>query len=182
MKHISGLLHFNQTPSQRRFDPVPPKRAAAIKPIDDGTFILPLQQSFIKNNRIMSSTCRLIALLSGWAGQGAPIETTQGILAKHIGRSVRQVQRMLNDACREGYLSYSYTKSRIGMITGIKIFLRLGFIRKSKPSKQVERPINQGTTQRSDTNGNPLYYTKDTDLESRLRSLSRAMGMGTCLE
>ena len=53
----------------------------------------------------MDSTARMVSLLAGWAGQGTAIETTQGIIARHIGKSVRQVQRMLLDAWREGYLN-----------------------------------------------------------------------------
>ena len=122
----------------------------------------------------MDSTARLVALLSGWAGQGAPVETTQGILAKHIGKSVRQVQRMLADAWREGYLTYAYTKSRIGMITGIKIYLRLERIRKQKDG---EKRRNPATTKTTDTNRNCLYYKKDEGLTERLKRLSTAMGI-----
>ncbi len=97
MYHISNTL----LPSRgggRNFGYVPPSRAKAIEPEDNGLFILPMKQCFMKNRRIMDSTARMVSLLAGWAGQGTSIETTQGIIAKHIGKSVRQVQRMLLDA------------------------------------------------------------------------------------
>lgn len=180
MKHISQALFGTSNFSgaggaTRTFAPIPVSRGNAIEPTDKGTFILPLKQSFMKNRRIMDSTARLIALISGWAGQGGPIETTQGIIAKHLGKSVRQVQRMLDDAWREGYLTFAYTKSRIGMITGIKIFLRLERIRKA-PDKPMERR-KPGTTFMSDTNGKQINYTKDEALELQLRRLSNAIGV-----
>ena len=173
MKHLSSLLLY-QSPLARAMQGIPARRAQAIEPVDNGAFILPIKQSFIKNRRIMDSTARLVALLSGWAGQGGPVETTQGILAKHIGKSVRQVQRMLADAMREGYLVYAYTKSRIGMITGIKIYLRLERIRKQKGD---EKRRNPATTKTSDTNGNYINYKKDEGLTERLKRLSQAMGV-----
>ncbi len=36
-------------------------------------------------------------MLAGWSGHGQALETTQGIVARHIGKSVSTVQRMLLD-------------------------------------------------------------------------------------
>ncbi len=159
----------------RNFGFVPPSRAKAIEPEDNGTFILPMKQCFMKNRRIMDSTARMVSLLAGWAGQGIAIETTQGIIARHIGKSVRQVQRMLLDAWREGYLTYSYTKNRRGMITGIKIFLRFTRILKEKSMKTRTKPA---TTITSDTNRNiNIYKKKDDRVGERLRLMAKAMGL-----
>lgn len=179
MKHISqSYLNPFQLKelglSDTRFDDVPKSRSRAVEPRDNGAFIRPIKQSFIKNRRIMHSTARLIALLSGWSGYGQPIETTQGILAKHMQMSVRQIQRMLNDAIREGYLRMAYTKNRIGMITGIKLYLRFERIRKPKGVK-IRR--NLGTSMLPPNNGNNSFYKKDEALDERLRSLAGSMGV-----
>ena len=179
MKHIShNFLNPFQLKeiglSDTRFDSVPKTRSRAVEPRDNGAFILPLKQCFMKNRRIMHSTARLIALVSGWAGQGAPIETTQGILAKHMSMSVRQIQRMLNDAIREGYLRMAYTKNRMGMITGIILYLRFERIRKPNNIK-IRR--NLGTTMASYTNGNNSIYKEDNVLENRLMQLAHSMGI-----
>lgn len=184
MQQIAQAVFFNPVFSRgqgtKRFDPVPLKRLQAQRPEDNGTFILPMQQAFIKDQRIMDSTVRLISLLCGWAGNHQPIETTQGILAKHIGKSVRQIQRILNDAWRAGYLTYSYTKSRIGMITGIRIHLNYSLIRKSKNGTQKRR--TSATPLTTDTNRNSFIYKKDDALEQRLRSLSKTLGIEYPLE
>ena len=133
----------------------------------------------MKNRRIMHSTARLIALLSGWSGYGQPIETTQGILAKHMNMSVRQIQRMLNDAIREGYLRMGYTKNRLGMITGIKLFLRFERIRKPKNAK-IRRSL--GTTMAAYTNRNKFIYKKDDELEASLARLAARLGFEYAFE
>ena len=157
----------------RNFGFVPPSRANAIEPEDNGSFILPMKQCFMKNRRIMDSTARMLSLLAGWGGQGAPIETTQGIIAKHIGKCRRTVRRMLNDAWREGFLTYSYTKDRIGMITGIKVHLRLERLLKAKDMPKKRRTPDR--TPKSDTNRN-IYIKreeKSTDLDGIRDRLDR---------
>ena len=72
---------------------------------DKGSFILPMKQSVMKDARLMPGTRCMIALLSGWAGKGKDLRTTKSIIAKHLGRSVRQVYRYLKDAARAGYLT-----------------------------------------------------------------------------
>ncbi len=174
MYHISNTV----LPSRgggRNFGFVPPSRAKAIEPEDNGLFILPMKQCFMKNRRIMDSTARMISLLAGWAGQGIAIETTQGIIANHIGKSVRQVRRMLLDAWREGYLTYSYTKNRKGMITGIKVFLRFPRILKEK-TMQTRR--NQVRPLTSDTNRNKYINNRnDSGVGDRLRRMAKAMNL-----
>ena len=68
-----------------------PQRKFTQKPDDNGSYILPLKQSFMKDVRLMPGTRCMISLLVGWAGQGRDLNLTQGTIAKHIGRSVRQV-------------------------------------------------------------------------------------------
>ena len=112
-----------------------PRRKFLDAPVDNGTFIKALKQSFIRNPRMMGYTTKMIALLAGWAGDGRPITTTQSVIAKKLGRSRRQVIRYLKDAMEEGYLRYSRTKDRIGRYTGIKIWLNFGAIRRETGNK-----------------------------------------------
>ena len=150
-----------------------PKRHFYQRPEDKGSFILPLKQSFVKDARLMPGTRCLLALLVGWAGKDRDLRTTQGVLGKHIGRSVRQIYRYLKDAAREGYLTYNYTKNRIGAITGIKIFLSFDLLRPNL-KKKPKNGENQARTQLSDTN--TLLkdsYNKDVELEKRLDRFRR---------
>ncbi|SEB79477.1 hypothetical protein SAMN05192540_1563 [Maribacter dokdonensis] len=124
-----------------------PQRKFTKKPDDNGSYILPLKQSFMKDVRLMPGTRCMISLLVGWAGQGRDLNLTQGTIAKHIGRSVRQVYRYLKDAAEEGYLTYNYTKNRIGMITGIKVFLSFDLLRPT-----IKKRKFQARTQGANTN------------------------------
>jgi hypothetical protein len=119
---------------------------------DKGSYVLPLRQSFIKDARLMPGTRIMLALLVGWAGTGRPLETTQPTLAKHLQRSVRQVFRYLKDAAREGYLRYAYTKNRLGMITGLKIYLSFPLMRPDLKRKPCPKPAKPARTHRADTN------------------------------
>ena len=145
-----------------------PKRYFYERPVDNGAFVLPLKQSFIKDARLMPGTRCMLALLVGWAGKGRELKTTQKVLGKHLGRSTRQVFRYLKDAVRAGYLTYNYTKNRIGAIIGIKIFLSFDLLRPNL-KKKPENPGNKDQTQRSDTN---TYlkdsYNIDVELEEKL--------------
>ena len=132
-----------------------PARKFTQRPEDNGSFILPLKQSFMKNARLMPGTRCMIALLVGWAGKGRDLSITQATLAKHLGRSVRQVYRYLKDAAEEGYLTYNYTKNRIGMITGIKIFLSFSLLRPSLKKRKTS-----ARTHVSDTN----TFLKDNNI------------------
>lgn len=150
-----------------------PRRYFLEAPADTGTFILPVKQSFIKDPRLMPGTKCMLSLLVGWAGKGRALELTQGTIAKHIGRSVRQIYRYLKDAVREGYLTYNYTKNRLGYITGIKVFLNFDLLRHTFKKRR-----NQARTHVSDTN--PFHkdlYKKDVEIEKRLESLRIAMGV-----
>lgn len=180
MQHVSNILFSTTTSNAGKvFSRVPSSRAEAIEPEDNGTFILPMKQSFMKNRRIMDSTARMLAMLAGWAGHGNALETTQGIVARHIGKSVRTVQRMLHDAWREGYLTYAYTKNRRGMITGIRIFLRLPrILKEKKPVTAARRRRKQGATFVSDTNGNiDIKREIDPEIMARLERFAQSAGL-----
>jgi len=118
-------------------------------------------------------------MLAGWAGHGYALETTQGIVARHIGKSVRTVQRMLLDAWREGYLTYAYTKNRMGMITGIRVFLRLPrILKEKKPVVSARKRRNQGATFVSDTNRNiDIKRERDPEIMARLERFARSAGL-----
>ncbi len=161
------------------FNPDQPRRKTLTRIPDNGTFVLPLKQSFIKDVRIMPGTMRMLALLAGWSGRQdkAVIETTQGILGKHLGRSVRQIYRYLKDAMEEGYLLYSYTKNRWGYITGIKIWLNSLAIRRRPTQKKARIRRNQDRTFESDTNEKyKLIERKDDRLWEQLERFSKIAG------
>ena len=146
-----------------------PKRYFYQRLPDKGSYVLPIKQSFVKDARLMPGTRCMLALLTGWAGKGRGLRTTQGIIGKHLGRSVRQVFRYLKDAMREGYLTYNYTKNRIGAITGINIFLNFDLLRPNLKKKR-ENGRNQDRTQRSNTNTllkDCLLYTSPSPRDQR---------------
>jgi hypothetical protein len=129
-----------------------PRRFFLERPRDTGTYVLPVKQSFIKDARMMPGTRIMLMLLIGWGGRGEPVLTTQGIIAKHLKRSVRQVFRYLKDAAREGYLTYAYTKNRLGMITGLKIRLMFPLLRPNLKRKPRPTPAKPARTPMADTN------------------------------
>ena len=120
----------------------------------------------------------MLALLSGWAGQGGPIETTIGIIAKHVGRSSRMVFNYLQDAAEEGYLYYSRTKDRIGRYTGIKIRLNFFAIRhQTKPQKQSKPAQTLDMKLSAETNSKSIYTKgRDLDLDTKLERLASSFG------
>lgn len=130
-----------------------PKRKSLLCPEDNGTFVKPIKQSFVRNPRLMPMTRMMLTLLAGWNGKGqGAIKTTTGILAKHLSRSNRMVYNYLQDAMEEGYLTYSRIKDRMGYYIGIKITLNFGAIRKVyKPKHPQERQKNQETRDRKFT-------------------------------
>jgi len=146
-------------------DPFKPRRKSMDAPPDNNTFVKPIKQCFVKNPRLMPMTRLMLTLISGWAGQGGAIETTTGILAKHLGRCRRQVFRYLNDAMEEGYLFYNRTKDRIGRYTGIRVWLNFPAIRftrfrKSKTERKAAETLD--VTLNTETNGN-TYINRCTD-------------------
>lgn len=114
----------------------------------------------------MPGTARLILLLAGWSGRQEDIYTKLATIAKHLGRSVRQVQRYMKDAAEEGYLYFGYQKDRMGYITGLKIRLNPSAVfapkrtlRKARAAqKDREAQVNRDTTLPTDTNGNFLFF------------------------
>jgi hypothetical protein len=129
-----------------------PRRFFLERPADNGTYVLPVKQSFIKDARLMPGTRIMLLLLTGWGGRGEPLQTTQGTIAKHLRRSVRQVFRYIKEAAREGYLTYAYTKNRLGMITGLKIYLSFALLRPNLKRKPPAKPTKPARTPMADTN------------------------------
>lgn len=148
---IMALLPYTQLEN----DPSRPRRKSMDAPIDNQTFVKPIKQCFVKNPRLMPMTRLMLTLISGWAGNGGTIETTTGILARHIGRCRRQVFRYLKDALEEGYLSYSRTKDRAGRYTGIRIWLNfpaIRFTRYIKPKTGCKTAETVAMTLKSEIN------------------------------
>ena len=149
-------------------------------PIEKNTFVKPIRQSFVKNPRLIPMTRLMLTLLSGWAGNGGAIETTTGIIAKHLGRCRRQVFRYLKDAVEEGYLYYNRTKDRMGRYTGIRVWLNFPAIRfnTSRKSKNQSKPAEKlAMTLKSETNGKLLYNKEvDADLWERLERFASSSG------
>ena len=176
---ISTLMrykpHFVAEPN-----PSLPKRKNLVAPPDNNTFVKPIRQCFVKNPRLMPMTRIMLTLLSGWAGHGGSIETTTGIIGKHLSRCRRQVFRYLKDAVEEGYLTYSRTKDRIGRYTGIKVRLNFAAIRFSKPQKPQKTPKPAETlamTQVAETKDKYiLYKEKDDELWKKLTSFAVKLG------
>lgn len=159
------------------YDPDLPRRKNMVAPNDRDLFIKPLKQCFMKNPRLMPMTRVMLSLLSGWAGQGTALETTTGIIGKHLSRCRRQVFRYLKDAVEEGFIQYTRTKDRIGRYTGIKIWLNFAAIRYSKTKKRKKIAEKLDVTHKSETNSKHLYTLKDDDeMWTKLASLANTMG------
>lgn len=159
-----------------------PARKALSVPFDNGSFIKPLKQSFVRNPRTMPMTRIMLMMLAGWAGQGGVITTTQGILAGKLGRSVRQVIRYLQDAMEEGLLIYWPTRDAIGYYTGIKILLNFGAIRYKtkwkKAAKATKAAETQAMTLPSDTNGNHKFILGcDKEFRKEIREICLRNGI-----
>ena len=141
-----------------------PKRKNMVAPVDKGTFIKPIKQSFIKNPRTMPMTRIMLTLLAGWAGQGGCIKTTTGVIGKHLNRCRRQVFRYLQDAVEEGYITYTRTKDRMGYYTGIRIWLNFAAIRfttSCKTKMTSKTAETSDVTLKSDSNDKYIYTTKE---------------------
>lgn len=161
-------------------DPSKPKRKNLVAPPDRGLFVKPIKQCFVKNPRLMPMSKVMITLLAGWGGQGIAIETTIGIIGKHLSRCRRQVFRYLQDAVEEGYLTYSRTKDKIGRYTGVKVYLNYAAIQFSKgrkPKKSKQTAENIDVTHKSETNDKYILDTKeDEELWSKLAQLAVTFG------
>ena len=141
-----------------------PRRKSLAAPIDKGLFVKPIRQAFIKNPRLTPMTRVMLTLISGFCGHSNTIETTIGVIAKHLGRCRRQVFRYLREAQSEGYLYYSRTKDRMGLYTGIRIMLNVAAIRytpRQKPGSTPKTAENQDVTYKSETNKKYILTKKD---------------------
>lgn len=168
-----------------------PKRKSLMRPKASNRFVLPIRQSFVMDARLMPGTTRMLTLLAGWAGHGRPIDTNLSVLARHLGRSVRQIQRYLRDAAEEGYLYSRQVTNRLGYVIGLRITLSKAAIfatpkqrsaakaESSFPARDVgEYRRNQGATQESAINENIyILLDKQEPLDRKLLSLGSALGV-----
>ncbi len=132
------------------------RRKGLRRPPTSTTFVRPLRQSFIKDARLAPGATRMLCLLAGWGGRGDPIDTTLGIIGRHLQRSPRQIQRYLRDAAEEGYLVWSKVTNRLGYVVGLRIRLNGAALfapSKTQSGDATPRPRrrNPATTQVSDT-------------------------------
>ena len=159
------------------------KRKQQIRPPIGFAFVAPLNQSFIRDPRLMPGTTRMVCLLAGWGGNGRPIDTTLGAIGRNLGRSARQVQRYLRDAAEEGYLYFRKITNRIGYVIGLRIVLcKAAIFKAAKPkAHELDRPLSgrtQATTQESDINPTIHIYLDKTDpTDQKLASLGQALGI-----
>jgi len=158
-----------------------PLRKQIRVPEDKGAFIQPLKQSFIANPRLMPGSKIMIALLTGWAGNGTSIKTTVGTIGRNVNRCARQVHRYLADAQAEGYLVWSRTKDRIGYYTGIQVYLNFGAIRHFYKERTRENKSqshrNCALTYMADTKYNYLLKDQiDDDINIRLMRIAENLG------
>ncbi len=169
MKHILqiGSLSALAPYSMTAIDVTQPHRKRLPLTVGNNAFIKPVKQDFVKNARLMPGTRCMILMLMGWAGKEQALETTIGIIAKHIGRSARQVHRYLQDAIEEGYLYYSRTKDRMGYYTGIKVHLNFNALKPRYVQKKLpETRGNKDMTLKADTNSKYIYKRDNTKPES----------------
>lgn len=160
----------------------PLKRKTLEAPYDNGTFIKPIKQSFIRNPRLSPGCKIMLALLAGWAGQQTTIKTTMASIGKQISRSRRQVFRYLQDAVEEGLVLYSKTQNRMGYITGIKIWLNFGAIRHTYDRylsrKRAEYRKNQDVTHKANINPNSIFNIQtDEEMTSVLARFAQKTGL-----
>lgn len=171
MKHLSQIASvFAYTPFMAGFDDAPPtsvRRKTLAPPKASNAFVRPIRQDVMKNPRMMPMTRVIVCLLFGWAGKDQAIDTTFSILARHFGRSTRQMMRYLQDAQEEGYLTYTRRKDRIGRWIGIRIRLNFAAI-KSLPIIKIKpkSPENIAMTRESETKDKSIYKRDYTNAES----------------
>lgn len=165
------MKHLLDTPYLRRFTADlytrPHRGKSAPTPvIPNEAFVKSVRQNFVKDQNILPMTRIMILNLLGWSGRGQALETTRGIIGKHIGRSARQVSRYLADAVKAGYITYAYTKDRIGYITGLKIYLNFALIRPTPLHKKAKKTgHSRALPSMADTNTNYNYKRKNTQPE-----------------
>lgn len=159
------------------------KRKQLIRPPTGFAFVAPLNQSFIRDPRLMPGTTRMVCLLAGWGGNGRPIDTTLGAIGRNLGRSARQVQRYLRDAAEEGYLYFRKVTNRLGYVIGLRIVLcKAAIYKTAKPSRaHVHLPTSrriEATTQESDINPTiQILLDKSDPVDEKLASLGECLGI-----
>lgn len=129
-------------------------------PIDNGTFVRPIKQCFIKILRLLPGTKTLFSLLAGWGGHDA--QNDRSYPGRHPSRSTRQIYRYLIDAREEGYLFWTQTVNRSGYVNGVKIWLNFAAIFAGKREKKPKTLTIQAKTLVAETNEN-IYIDRGAD-------------------
>ena len=144
MQHISNIQLFKKlVPIEA---PAKPKRFYKQPPPINGAYTPTLKQDFLRNPRMSSGVKVMLSLLVGLDAQEKNDITTIGAISKYIGVSYSTAQRYLKEAVELGYLFYSRTKCRMGLYTGIKLYLSFSYI------KHKYDPKNGRNSARSDMN------------------------------
>lgn len=164
--YVRSILPYYEASNLK---PGQPRRKAMKVPRDDGSFVKPIKQCFVRNPRLMSMTRIMLILLTGWNGRGGVIETTTGTIARNLSRSRRMVFNYLQDAMEQGYLVYTRKKDRMGYYVGIRITLNTNAIRrkfqKRKPIKDEPKMAEiRDVKLNADTNYNSII-NRDSDKE-----------------
>ena len=163
---VRGALPYQE----RSYEPDQPRRKMLTAPPDNGTFIKPVKQCFVRNARTMPMTRLMLILLYGWAGNGGTITTTQGIIAGKIERCTRQTIRYLKDAMEEGLLIYRRTKDRMGYYTGIKIWLNFGAIRHEAKGYRACPREGGGKTYAKTAESRAMTYKSETNEKDNINT------------
>ena len=184
LSSISTILEYKPHQTRRMVDNNHPKRKTLEAIQDDGTFIKPLKQCFMRNPRLRPMTRVMLSLLSGWNGAGkGGVKTTTSIIAKHLSRSRRMVFNYLQEAVEEGYLFYTKITDKMGYYIGIKVFLNFRAIRKSF-KKPEHKDVSMQETHKirdvkysSERNTNSINkIEKDEELKEVLTRMALKIG------
>jgi len=179
---ISSIYAFKPYHEREALKPNVPKRKY-LEPVEDnGTFIKPLKQSFMRNPRLSPMTRIMLSLLAGWNGAGVGgIKTTMSTIGNNLSRTRRMVFNYLQEAIEEGYLTYSRIKDKMGYYIGIKITLNFGAIRKTFKRNTEQNVSELGTIRDvkypSQINNNLKYnLEEDQALKERLTRFALELG------
>lgn len=160
MKHIGDLQAFKRlVPTQA---PSKPQRFYKQTPPSNGAYTPTLKQDFLRNPRLSSGVKVMLSLLVGLDAQENNEITTIGAISKYIGVSYSTAQRYLKEAVELGYLFYSRTKCRMGLYTGIKLYLSFSYIKHKYDPKNGR---NSDRSDMNDTKGNSIIKRENTPKE-----------------
>lgn len=145
-------------------------------------FIKSPRQDLVKDCSLSTGARLLVLLLTGWSGTGQAIETTRGIVGRHLGRSARTISRYLQQAQEAGYLTIAYTKDLIGYITGLKIYLNFSRIKPPQIKKIAPQSRTNGAwSGMANTNSKYIFKRDNTkqeqDYQTKLNEILARNGL-----